>query len=234
MTFLFFYDITNNITIRGGNLKATSTADCGIYAKGSISFEDNVEIIAQGAAGALGSYTNEITYTTQSGTFMEAKSGTSEGNASFIESSPFSGVLDLGYLSLGDEYFATVAHEHDFSRQEIDDQYLAYEASCTEGAAYYYSCACGESDTQVFTVGEALSHDYGDWTVVKPATCTEAGSREKVCSVCGDKITEVIPATPEEESPNTGDGMLLWAVLLCVSGVGLFGTAIDRKKKSVK
>jgi len=38
------------------------------------------------------------------------------------------------------------------------------------------------------------SHSYGDWTVEKSATCTEAGSRYRTCS-CGDRQTEAIPAT---------------------------------------
>ena len=36
-------------------------------------------------------------------------------------------------------------------------------------------------------------HNYGahvssDWTVTKPATCTEKGSRQKVCTLCGDVL----------------------------------------------
>ena len=34
---------------------------------------------------------------------------------------------------------------------------------------------------------------FGEWTVVADATCTEAGSKERVCS-CGEKQTESIPA----------------------------------------
>ena len=37
-------------------------------------------------------------------------------------------------------------------------------------------------------------HVYGEWTVTKEATCTEAGSREKTCTSCGEKVTEEIPA----------------------------------------
>ena len=36
-------------------------------------------------------------------------------------------------------------------------------------------------------------HAFGEWTVTKEATCTEAGSRERVCE-CGEKETEVIAA----------------------------------------
>lgn len=36
-------------------------------------------------------------------------------------------------------------------------------------------------------------HKYGDWTVVKEATCEEAGEQERVCE-CGEKQTKVITA----------------------------------------
>ena len=38
------------------------------------------------------------------------------------------------------------------------------------------------------------SHNYGPWNVTKAATCTESGSRSATC-VCGDTVTEEIPAT---------------------------------------
>ena len=37
-------------------------------------------------------------------------------------------------------------------------------------------------------------HVYGEWIVTKAATCTEAGSREKTCTRCGNKVIEEIPA----------------------------------------
>ncbi len=41
-------------------------------------------------------------------------------------------------------------------------------------------------------------HAYGNWTVVKEATATTDGQRERACIVCGNKVTEVIPATGVE------------------------------------
>lgn len=38
-------------------------------------------------------------------------------------------------------------------------------------------------------------HSYGDWMTTKQASCIQAGTQERVCSVCGNKITETIPAT---------------------------------------
>ena len=37
-------------------------------------------------------------------------------------------------------------------------------------------------------------HEFGQWTVVSNATCTDAGLKERICE-CGEKQTEVIPAT---------------------------------------
>ena len=37
------------------------------------------------------------------------------------------------------------------------------------------------------------THSWGDWSEVKAATCTEAGSKERVCE-CGEKDTQPIPA----------------------------------------
>lgn len=47
----------------------------------------------------------------------------------------------------------------------------------------------------VLTLGGKEPHtcSFGDWTVVTDATCTEAGSKERVCS-CGEKQTESIAA----------------------------------------
>ena len=40
-------------------------------------------------------------------------------------------------------------------------------------------------------------HTYGDWTVVTPPTATVDGEQERICSVCGYKQVESIPATGE-------------------------------------
>ena len=43
--------------------------------------------------------------------------------------------------------------------------------------------SCGECD-----------HKWGDWTTVKAATCTEAGSQSRTCKDCGETETAEIPA----------------------------------------
>lgn len=36
-------------------------------------------------------------------------------------------------------------------------------------------------------------HKYGEWVVTQEPLCSATGVKEKTCSICGDKVTEVIP-----------------------------------------
>jgi len=48
--------------------------------------------------------------------------------------------------------------------------------------------------------GETCEHSYGSWTTVTEATCEEAGTQQKTCSVCGSKETESISATGHQNT----------------------------------
>ncbi|MGN1306788.1 MAG: S8 family serine peptidase [Faecousia sp.] len=52
----------------------------------------------------------------------------------------------------------------------------------------------GETPETDATVVE-LGHGWGEWTVTKQATCTEAGEEARICAVCGETETRVIAAT---------------------------------------
>ena len=47
--------------------------------------------------------------------------------------------------------------------------------------------------TYQVTVTKA-AHSFGEWTVSKEATCTEAGEETRTCSVCGATETQAISA----------------------------------------
>ena len=62
------------------------------------------------------------------------------------------------------------------------------------------SCKCGEKHNCVFNEGkcecgkeenEEHTHEFGEWVVIKEATETEEGLKEKTCK-CGEKETETI------------------------------------------
>lgn len=77
--------------------------------------------------------------------------------------------------------------------------------TCSEDGniEYWYCKDCGkyfsDSNAEVEimandTIIVSKGHNYGDWTIIKPATCTEEGKRSKECSVCHDVVEETIAA----------------------------------------
>ena len=88
-------------------------------------------------------------------------------------------------------------------------------------------------------------HTFGDWTVTKEATATEAGTKERICSVCGHKETAEIPAIGIPENPDnagdtntppTGDRghIVVWIAFMFVSAVSLVIVEVCKKKKRVR
>lgn len=58
-----------------------------------------------------------------------------------------------------------------------------------DGTNHWHECSgCDQTDG-------LAAHTFGNWTVTKAATAKEEGSRERICSVCGFRQTESIPAT---------------------------------------
>ena len=74
---------------------------------------------------------------------------------------------------------------HSFTAEKAEAQYLKSAATCTEKAVYYKSCAvCGLSsegtaDEATFFSGNALDHDWGEWT------SNEDGTHTRTCTVDG-------------------------------------------------
>lgn len=53
-------------------------------------------------------------------------------------------------------------HIHVYNLEKVSDKYKASNATCTEPAKYYKSCACGEHGDTTFSYGKALGHTYGE------------------------------------------------------------------------
>ena len=72
----------------------------------------------------------------------------------------------------------------------------AKAADCTQDGyeAYAYCSECGEEIIPKVTVA-ALGHDYGEWEQAVAPTCTVPGARTKVCTRCGERVTETVEAT---------------------------------------
>jgi len=65
--------------------------------------------------------------------------------------------------------------------------------TCENEGYTLHSCDCGHSYEDNFT--GAKGHSFSEWSIIKDADCTTDGERERTCTVCSHKETEVIPAT---------------------------------------
>lgn len=92
---------------------------------------------------------------------------------------------------------------------KIDLHKSRVEATCIRpGHIEYYTCTgCDkllDKDGQEITEDieiPALGHDFtGEWTVTKPAACTESGVKARKCSRCKETEKETIPATGHTEA----------------------------------
>lgn len=68
-------------------------------------------------------------------------------------------------------------------------------ATCT-AEGYTGDLVCRDCGVTIAagTATAMAAHAWGDWTVTKEATATEAGNQTHTCGVCGTVATEVIPA----------------------------------------
>ncbi len=60
--------------------------------------------------------------------------------------------------------------------------------TCTAEGYTIYKCTCGKREQRDYT--EAKGHTEGDWKVVKEATTTSTGLKQKACTVCGTVLKE--------------------------------------------
>ena len=122
----------------------------------------------------------------------------------------------------GGEYGEMAAHN--FTAEIAEADYLKSAATCTEKAVYYKSCAvCGLSskgtpDEATFFSGNALGHDWGDWTPSSNKTHTRTcktdsthtetkncadDNKDHVCDTCGATLTQHSGGTASCAAPAT-------------------------------
>ena len=92
-------------------------------------------------------------------------------------------------------------------RQHEKETVPAIEATCyREGVTSYLRCsACGYRFTQPQTI-PMTDHKYGEWVIVKTATATEEGLRERRCENCGRWERETIPVLGDSGNETPGGG----------------------------
>lgn len=79
---------------------------------------------------------------------------------------------------------AQLDHEHNY--ELVNEK----EKNCYEDGFKEYQCSCGESYIEtIYTSG----HSFSEWDVIKDATCTETGTKERECTKCDHSETVTIP-----------------------------------------
>ena len=109
-------------------------------------------------------------------------------------------------------------HTHSYTLEEPIPAALKSAATCTEAAVYYKSCECGDiSDTETFTYGSPLEHDWSTtwsmdstshWHACKRHSCLAEADMEahipgpeataenpQICTVCDYEITPALEHT---------------------------------------
>lgn len=80
---------------------------------------------------------------------------------------------------------------HDWS------DYSVTNATCTvDGSKSRYCKNCQKKETEVLKA--TGSHEFGDYTVTKPATCNTVGEQTRICKSCNKKETKEVPKLSHE------------------------------------
>ncbi|MGM9603084.1 MAG: InlB B-repeat-containing protein [Faecousia sp.] len=124
-------------------------------------------------------------------------------------------------------YYELDWNANPLNQMSFTNVYTAHDHAYTQKyneTDHWEECACGDERNKE-------AHRYGEWTVTKEATETEAGAKERTCTVCGYQETAEIPQLPV--NPVTGDNsnLVLWLALLALSAAGMIGTALYSKRR---
>ena len=130
-----------------------------------------------------------------------------------------------------------------FTVNEHDYVAVVTPPNCTEKGYTTYTCRnCSHSykGNEV----DATGHTWGEWKVIKEATTTETGKKERVCERCDYKEIAVISMISNKEQPTTstkpdtavktGDStnILLWSMVMVISLAGMLTALFFKRRRN--
>ena len=133
--------------------------------------------------------------------------------------------------------------ELQFTVNEHDYVAVVTPPNCTEKGYTTYTCRnCSHSykGNEV----DATGHTWGEWKVIKEATTTETGKKERVCERCDCKETAVISMISKKKQPTTstksdtavktGDStnILLWSMVMVISLAGMLTALFFKRRRN--
>ena len=137
----------------------------------------------------------------------------------------------------------TATTELQFTVNEHDYVAVVTPPNCTEKGYTTYTCRnCSHSykGNEV----DATGHTWGEWKVIKEATTTETGKKERVCERCDYKEIAVISMISNKEQPTTstkpdtavktGDStnILLWSMVMVISLAGMLTALFFKRRRN--
>ena len=203
------YKFTGSLSCPGNSLYIYSgtailnNIECGTFYGGYSSYAANVTV-KSGTATAI-KVAKNATVRIEGGTYTGAITVTSGGTGSLtitggtFSSNPSEFVPASCSVTANQDGTFTVACAHTGTL----NAHAAVPADCTnDGTKAYWECtnchklfsdALGTTEIAAPETVTAAGHSFGDWTVTKEPTTTEAGSKTRECSVCHIEETEAIP-----------------------------------------
>ena len=133
--------------------------------------------------------------------------------------------------------------ELQFTVNEHDYVAVVTPPTCTEKGYTTYTCRnCSHSykGNEV----DATGHTWGEWKVIKEATTTETGKKERVCERCDYKEIAIISMISNKEQPTTstkpdtavktGDStnILLWSMVMVISLAGMLTALFFKRRRN--
>lgn len=133
--------------------------------------------------------------------------------------------------------------ELQFTVNEHDYVAVVTPPNCTEKGYTTYTCRNCSHRYKGNEV-DATGHTWGKWKVIKEATTTETGKKERVCERCDYKEIAVISMISNKEQPTTstkpdtavktGDStnILLWSMVTVISLAGMLTALFFKRRRS--
>ena len=166
----------------------------------------NMELIAAKAATCTAEGNNAYYHCTKCGLYFKDEAGTKPTNVADeiiaklahtavhhdrVEPTHFKdGSAEYWTCSVCGKYFSDAACTTETTKEatalaKIEHTYSDKWSTSTE--KHWHECSCGDK------INEA-AHTWGEWTVTKAATATEAGEKQRECTVCHfTETAEILP-----------------------------------------
>ena len=224
-----------------GDSKANTVSNS--HAAGKVTSASK-DIKAGGFAGALVETNNfaSCSFDVEKNADLKAAGGT---EAAEIENVKPAAEIEGVEAALTQKVKANVCRDY-YGKHELKEV-PGKAANCLEdGVETYWMCDnCGSmySDKEQMTmitepvVIKATGHKFGEWKVIKEATASEKGEKQRTCQVCQFVEKAEIPAAGapvNDKSAATGDSSMpiLYGILALAALAGAGAVIVTRKKKT--